>query len=211
MKAAIAGSVPVDAAGLRAGPRGRAAASIEVAGAQFSQLLRGFAGRESSPAADTADAGANTGSEVAADRAAGRMGPAEEPPQAAAAVVQSGRQPSSGPMPHTHATPASAGLNELVRSLVDVIVHHARGRNGRWRLSMWLKPQVMPRTLLTFRANADALNIRFDTADSGVLVQLESLRTELRCRLRETLTDAQRVHIGVDVGRLTAEQSHENP
>jgi Type III secretion protein (HpaP) len=100
--------------------------------------------------------------------------------------------------------PSAAGgaqreLPALVRDLVQAVVQLARGREGQWRLTMALKPQVLGGTWLTLDARPGRLRVRFDCAGADARARLEGVREALRLRLAETLSAIRPIEVSIEV------------
>jgi Type III secretion protein (HpaP) len=94
------------------------------------------------------------------------------------------------------------GLPELVRDLVQAVVHMSRGREGQWRLTMALKPQVLDGTWVALDAQPGRLQVRFDCAATQSSMRLNAVRDDLRSRLTEALSSARSVDVSVEVHQL---------
>jgi hypothetical protein len=94
---------------------------------------------------------------------------------------------------------AQRELPALVRDLVQAVVQLARGREGQWRLTMALKPQVLGGTWLTLDARPGRLRVRFDCAGADARARLEGVRDALRLRLADTLSAIRPVEVSIDV------------
>jgi Type III secretion protein (HpaP) len=94
---------------------------------------------------------------------------------------------------------AARELPALVRDLVQAVVHMSRGREGQWRLTMALKPQVLEGTLVALEAQPGRLQVRFDCTGNDACTRLTAVRDDLRLRLTEALSAARPVDVRVDV------------
>lgn len=147
--------------------------------------------------------------QTGASRAPDNMEPAAVlPPQPAAAASRAELQ-AQAPSPQSQpASDERRGLAELVRDLVQAVVHLSRGREGQWRLTMALKPQVLGGTLVALEAEPGRLQVRFDCAGADACTRLAAVRDDLRTRLEETLSAARPVDVRVDVQLQTQSEAH---
>jgi Type III secretion protein (HpaP) len=135
------------------------------------------------------------------------------PPLPAATTSRAEMQAQPQPQPPApQSQPASGerhGLPELVRDLVQAVVHLSRGREGQWRLTMALKPQVLNGTLVALEAEPGRLQVRFDCAGAEACTRLAAVRDDLRLRLAEALSAARAVEVRVDVQLQTQAAAHD--
>lgn len=127
-------------------------------------------------------------------------------PDRSAAHLQSNQQPST--LQHTTSGKGQKDLPELVRELVQAVVYLARGREGQWRLTMALKPQVLEGTVVELSAQPGSLQVRFDCAGPQACARLTAARTDLHQRLTEALSTVRPVDVRVDVQTTTQEHAH---
>jgi Type III secretion protein (HpaP) len=91
------------------------------------------------------------------------------------------------------------GLPELLRDLVQAVVHMSRGREGQWRLTMALKPQVLDGTVVALDAQPGRLHVRFDCTATPASTRLNAVRDDLRLQLTEALSAVRAVDVSVEV------------
>jgi hypothetical protein len=141
------------------------------------------------------------------DSSDAQITPAElRAPDRSVAHLQPNQQP---PTPQrTKADSGQKDLPELVRELVQAVVHLARGREGQWRLTMALKPQVLEGTLVELSAQPGSLQVRFDCAGTQACERLTAARTDLHQRLTEALSAARPVDVRVEVRATTQVHAH---
>jgi Type III secretion protein (HpaP) len=172
---------------------------------------------QNAPAPMTATPPPNAASqESAAPSAAGRAAENNEPaaalPPTAQAALFGRAEMQAPPQPPTRQPLRARGerddLPALVRELVQAVVHMSRGRDGQWRLTMALKPQVLEGTLVALAAEPGRLQVRFDCAGADAAARLVAVRDDLRLRLVEAVSAARPVDVRVDVQRLTQTTSH---
>jgi Type III secretion protein (HpaP) len=146
-----------------------------------------------------------------ASRVSDKAEPAAVLPPLPAATTSRAEMQAQPQPPATQPKPARGardGLPELVRDLVQAVVHMSRGREGHWRLTMALKPQVLEGTLVALQAEPGRLQVRFDCAGADAGARLVAVRDDLRLRLTETLSAARPVDVRVDVHLQTQERAH---
>lgn len=113
------------------------------------------------------------------------------------AALRSEQQlPAPPPRP---AAAAQKDLPELVCNLVQTVVHLSRGREGQWRLTMALKPQVLEGTVVELTAQPGSLRVRFNCAGADARARLTAVRGDLHQRLGEALSAVRPVDVRVDV------------
>lgn len=127
-------------------------------------------------------------------------------PERASIEPQSGRSGagSSCQMPPS----ARPELPQLLRDLVQSVLDFSRGREGRWRLTAQLKPQVLGGAWLVMTAQPGSLHVRFDCAAAPARARLEAVRSDLRDRLAEALSVAQPIVVQVDVNATAQAHTH---
>ena len=99
-------------------------------------------------------------------------------------------------------------MPQLIHDLVQAVVQISKGREGQWRLSMALKPQVLEGTHVVLDAQPGRLQVRFDCAGSDAGARLAEARAALQQRLVQALSNGGRavdveVDVQVDVPRFT--------
>jgi flagellar hook-length control protein FliK len=158
-----------------------------------------------SPDATLLDRAMQTG----ASRAPDNTEPAAALPPLPAAATSRAEMQAQAPSPQSQpASDERQGLPELVRDLVQAVVHMSRGREGQWRLTMALKPHVLGGTLVALEAEPGRLQVRFDCAGADACTRLAAVRDDLRTRLEETLSAARPVDVRVDVQLQTQSEAH---
>jgi Type III secretion protein (HpaP) len=76
----------------------------------------------------------------------------------------------------------------------------ARGeREGQWRLTMALKPQVLDGTVVALDAQPGRLRVRFDCTATPASKRLNAVRDDLRLQLSEALSAVRAVDVSVEV------------
>jgi Type III secretion protein (HpaP) len=123
--------------------------------------------------------------------------------QGGSALAQSPAAPSLAP-----AKGQSKDLPELVRELVQAVVHLARGREGSWRLVMALKQEVLDGALLEVSAQPGKLQVRFECSSANAFARLSAARADLHQRLAEVLCSKRPVDVQVDVQTNVQAVSH---
>lgn len=130
------------------------------------------------------------------------------PPSQTAPASPADAQAQSQSLQPTARDREQRDMPELVRDLVQAVVHLSRGREGQWRLTMALKPQVLEGTVVALQAQPGQLQVRFDCLGADACARLAAVQDDLRTRLSEALSTARPVDVRVDVQAPKAESVH---
>jgi hypothetical protein len=120
-------------------------------------------------------------------------------PSASDAVLDVHGQTNQPPTAPSLARRSNDDLPNLIHDLVQAILHLSRSRDGHWRLTMALKPQVLDGTLVALDAQPGRMHVQFDCSTATAKSRIAAVKDDLQQHLSHALSAAQPVNVRVDI------------